>query len=158
MLPDPIISPAHYTVYPVQPIEITRYLGFCLGNATKYVLRAPYKGGVEDCLKALRYLEFEKELAQPFIPVPLYKACSLSIKKLLKFFYDGNGDALWADVAIHTAYFLENLHFYLSLPTDEIFENMRFSILELKRILTLRDTTGQIYEGMTGLPSNIGDK
>ena len=55
----PITAPAHYTVYPVQPIEITRYLGFCLGNAVKYVLRAPYKGEEEDLRKALQYLHWE---------------------------------------------------------------------------------------------------
>lgn len=57
---DPITAPAHYTAYPVQPIEICRHLGFCLGNVVKYVLRAPHKGGVEDLQKALRYLEMEK--------------------------------------------------------------------------------------------------
>ena len=61
---DPITAPAHYTIYPVQPIEISRYLGFNLGNATKYVLRAPWKGGVEDCQKALRYLELEREIGR----------------------------------------------------------------------------------------------
>lgn len=58
---DPIRNPAHYTVYPVQPIEIARHLGFCMGNVVKYVLRAPFKGGVEDCNKALRYLRWEQE-------------------------------------------------------------------------------------------------
>ena len=59
---DPIHNPAHYTAYPVQPIEISRHLGFCLGNVVKYVLRAPYKGGVEDLNKALKYLEWEQEV------------------------------------------------------------------------------------------------
>ncbi len=58
---DPVYNPAHYTVYPVQAIEITRHLGFCLGNAVKYTLRAPWKGGVEDCDKALQYLLWEQE-------------------------------------------------------------------------------------------------
>ena len=58
---DPIHHPAHYTAYPVQPIEISRHLGFCLGNVVKYVLRAPLKGGVEDLNKALKYLEWEAE-------------------------------------------------------------------------------------------------
>lgn len=149
---DPITSPAHYTVYPVQPIEITRYLGFNLGNATKYVLRAPWKGGVEDCLKAQFYLERERECCQPWIPVPLYKACSLAMKSLLNFFYTAKGDALWEDIAIQSAGFIENLHFYLSMPANDVFEDMHFAVLELKRVLALRDTTGQIYEGMTGLP------
>lgn len=53
---DKINHPAHYTKYNVEVIDITRYLPFCLGNVVKYVLRAPYKGGVEDCDKALWYL------------------------------------------------------------------------------------------------------
>ena len=91
---DAIFAPAHYTVYPIQPIEITRYLGFSLGNATKYALRAPYKNGVEDCLKALRYLECEQEIPQSSLIVPFYKLCSPVIKKLIGFFYESKGDAL----------------------------------------------------------------
>ncbi len=64
---DPVRNPSHYTAYPVQPIEITRHLGFCLGNVVKYVLRAPYKGGGEDLHKALQYLKWEDEM--PFKPV-----------------------------------------------------------------------------------------
>ena len=149
---DPIMAPAHYTIYPVQPIEITRYLGFCMGNVTKYVLRAPYKGGVADCLKALRYLEFEKELPQPLLGVAIYKLCAHSIKTLLNFFYDSHGDALWEDIAIHSAGYLENLRLYLVAWSELGFTNMRASIYELKRVLTLRDTTAQIYEGMSGIP------
>ncbi len=149
---DPITAPAHYTIYPVQPIEISRYLGFNLGNATKYVLRAPWKGGVEDCQKALRYLELERECCQPLMIVPLYKRCSLAMKSLVKFFYTAGGDELWEDIAIQSASFIESLHLYLSQPSDEVFENMRFAVLELKRVLALRDTTGDYYEGMTGLP------
>lgn len=160
---DPIMAPAHYTVYPVQPIEITRYLGFCLGNATKYVLRAPYKGSVEDCQKAMRYLELEKETPQPWLSVPYYLKFSHAIKRLTEFFYTSKGDALWDDIAIQSACFIENLLFYISLPYNELMENrgpcyknMHFSTLELKRILALRDTTGQIYDGMTGLPVRGG--
>lgn len=58
---NPVSAPRHYTAYPVQPIAITRHLGFCMGNVFKYVLRAPFKGGVEDCKKALQYLDWEKE-------------------------------------------------------------------------------------------------
>lgn len=58
MTNDSINHPAHYTKYKTEVIDITRYLPFCLGNVVKYVLRAPYKGGVEDCDKALQYLEW----------------------------------------------------------------------------------------------------
>ncbi len=161
---DPIMAPAHYTVYPVQPIEITRYLGFCLGNATKYILRAPYKGGVEDCLKALRYLELEKETPQSWLTTSFFWPCSFAIKRLIQFFYTSKGDVLWEDIAIQSACFIENLLFYLSLPHLEItenrdlsFKNMHFAALELKLILAMRDTAGQIYEGMTGLPDRGAD-
>lgn len=53
---DSIKHPEHYTKYRTEVIEITRYLPFCLGNVVKYVLRAPYKGGVDDCDKAMTYL------------------------------------------------------------------------------------------------------
>lgn len=148
---DNIYNPEHYTVYPVQPIEITRHLGFCLGNATKYVLRAPYKGGVEDCDKALCYLELERETPQPSLPVNLYNPCTLAIKKLVKFFYTAEGDDLWKDIAQQSAGFTENLFFYLTAPDNSVYDNMRFSVLELKRILALRGP-GDIYAGMSGLP------
>ena len=80
MTHDPVNAPGHYTCYPVQPIAITRHLGFCPGNAVKYVLRAPYKGGVEDCDKALQYLKWESE-QRAF--VALYSLANL-----------GDGDAL----------------------------------------------------------------
>lgn len=57
---DPVNSPSHYTVYPVEPITMTRHMSFCLGNVVKYVLRSPFKNGVEDLKKALYYLEEEK--------------------------------------------------------------------------------------------------
>ena len=34
----------------------------------------------------------------------------------------------------------------------EILGKMMEDILDLKRVLSLRDTTGQIYEGLSGLP------
>ena len=58
---DPVLTPAHYTAYAVQPLEITRYLGFSLGNVVKYVLRAPHKNGLEDLDKALNYLTIETD-------------------------------------------------------------------------------------------------
>lgn len=36
--------------------HIVHDLPFTLGNVLKYVWRAPYKGGAEDCIKALDYL------------------------------------------------------------------------------------------------------
>lgn len=54
---DPVNHPAHYTQYPHEVIELTEQLGFCLGNAVKYILRADYKGHKsEDLKKAVWYL------------------------------------------------------------------------------------------------------
>lgn len=54
---DPVNHPAHYTQYPHEVIELTEQLGFCLGNAVKYILRADYKGHKsEDLKKAAWYL------------------------------------------------------------------------------------------------------
>lgn len=64
---DKIKHPAHYTKYNVEVIDITRHLPFCLGNVVKYVLRAPYKGGVEDCEKALQYLKWCDGLPVPML-------------------------------------------------------------------------------------------
>lgn len=55
---DPVSHPAHYTSYPHEVIELTEHLGFCLGNAVKYILRAPFKGNeLQDLKKALWYVE-----------------------------------------------------------------------------------------------------
>lgn len=63
-VPDAVKHPAHYTSHPsgIEVIEITRHMGFCLGNVVKYVLRADLKNdAIEDLRKAIQYLEFEIE-------------------------------------------------------------------------------------------------
>ena len=49
-------NPAHYTQQPVECIEFTQHMTFCLGNAFKYVWRYADKNGVEDLKKAQWYL------------------------------------------------------------------------------------------------------
>lgn len=160
---DNIHNPAHYTVYPVQPIEITRYLGFCLGNATKYALRAPYKGGVEDCKKAVRYLELERSTPQAPLIHYEYKMCCKNAKRLVHFLLHAEGDILFGDIASRQIDYLGQLESYLfaldmryhaKLWHDNL-TNMLKSVCNIKRILELRDTVGQIYEGMTGLPEGM---
>lgn len=57
---DPVNHPPHYRWLPVEVIEITERLNFCLGNVIKYVLRADHKGKpVEDLKKARWYLDRE---------------------------------------------------------------------------------------------------
>jgi hypothetical protein len=49
----------HYKNKPIQPWDyiLSNDLGFCEGNAIKYVTRWKEKNGVEDLLKAKHYLE-----------------------------------------------------------------------------------------------------
>lgn len=154
---DTIRHPGHYEVYPVQPKEITRYLGFPLGNMVKYVLRAPYKDGVEDCDKALEYLRWLQIEPQPQLSHQSYDRCQNSIAELCAYFRDSPGDTLWQDISSWQTHFLWRVYDYLQardcngLGENAIF-GMREALRELSRILALRDTTGQIYEGMSGLP------
>lgn len=51
MAGDVVNHPKHYTQYKHEVIELTEKLGFCLGNAVKYILRAKFKGHEEEDLK-----------------------------------------------------------------------------------------------------------
>lgn len=152
---DPVRYPEHYTVYPVQPIEITRHLGFCLGNAVKCVLRAPWKNGVEDCDKALQYLEWEWETPQKIIGRAI-ETVDATCNSLVQWIEAQGGDMLWSDIAKQQRDFLTCLPCYISIwHRDDrvpVIRSMEMSVRDLSRILALRDTTGQIYEGMTGRP------
>jgi len=60
--PDPVNHPKHYTGHPsgIECIQITEHMGFCLGNAVKYIWRADLKNDViEDLRKAVWYIERE---------------------------------------------------------------------------------------------------
>ena len=59
---DPVNHPRHYTDHPsgVECIQITEHMGFCLGNAIKYIWRADLKNdAIEDLEKAKWYIERE---------------------------------------------------------------------------------------------------
>jgi hypothetical protein len=65
-VPDTVNNPPHYTSHPsgIECIQITEHMGFCLGNAVKYIWRADEKhkdNGVEDIRKAIWYLNRELE-------------------------------------------------------------------------------------------------
>ena len=52
--------PPHCTAGPVEVIDITEGMGFCLGNVVKYVLRCDLKGDpITDLRKARFYLDRE---------------------------------------------------------------------------------------------------
>jgi hypothetical protein len=57
---DAVNHPAHYNAGKLEPIEVIEdwKLGFSLGNAVKYIARAPYKGSeLEDLKKARWYID-----------------------------------------------------------------------------------------------------
>lgn len=59
---DSVQHPAHYTSHPsgIECIDITRHMGFNLGNAIKYIWRADLKGkAIEDLRKAAFYIQDE---------------------------------------------------------------------------------------------------
>lgn len=61
---DPVNRPKHYTQHPsgVECIQITEHMGFCLGNAVKYIWRADLKNdAIEDLKKARWYIDREIE-------------------------------------------------------------------------------------------------
>jgi len=63
MSEDVVNHPKHYTQHPsgVECIQITEHMGFCLGNALKYIWRAGLKSDnpVQDLRKAVWYLNRE---------------------------------------------------------------------------------------------------
>lgn len=65
-------NPAHYRSHAsgVECIQITEHLGFCLGNAIKYIWRAGEREAktIEDLRKAVWYLE--REIARLEKPIP----------------------------------------------------------------------------------------
>ena len=66
---DNVNNPKHCTSHPsgIDCIQITEHMGFCLGNAVKYVWRADLKGdAIEDLEKAVWYIrrEIERRKAQ----------------------------------------------------------------------------------------------
>lgn len=61
---DPVDHPAHYTSHPsgIEAIQVTEHMGFCLGNAVKYIWRADLKAdALEDLRKAAWYIQREIE-------------------------------------------------------------------------------------------------
>lgn len=68
---DTQIGGTHYKNFAIEPIEFIHKngIGFCEGNAIKYLVRWREKGGKQDLLKAKHYidllLEMEDERVQP---------------------------------------------------------------------------------------------
>lgn len=71
MMHDPVNHPKHYTAHPsgIECIQITEHMGFCLGNAIKYIWRADLKDNtIEDLEKAIWYIEREIERRNSMLP------------------------------------------------------------------------------------------
>ena len=66
---DKVNQPGHYTQQPVECIEFTQHLNFCMGNAFKYVWRYADKNGVEDLKKAQWYLQRQLAIWPDFVDV-----------------------------------------------------------------------------------------
>ena len=59
---DAVNHPPHYTDHPsgIECIQITEHMGFCLGNAVKYIWRADLKDdAIQDLEKARWYIDRE---------------------------------------------------------------------------------------------------
>ena len=58
-----VVRPDHYSRYVIEPVTFctANNLSFNVSNIIKYVCRAEHKNGLEDLLKARRYVEMEIE-------------------------------------------------------------------------------------------------
>lgn len=68
---DAVNHPPHYTAHPsgVECITIVEHMGFCLGNAIKYIWRADLKGdAIEDLKKARFYIDREIQHREKAVP------------------------------------------------------------------------------------------
>ena len=140
---DPIHNPAHYTAYPVQPIEICRHLGFCLGNVVKYVLRAPLKGGLEDLNKALKYLKWEEEMPGQDVAFWRGLLINAAIDELAEHLGgQGNDNSHDDDITIIQAEFLSSLKIYIE-DTDLGVGAMRADIHDLAKAIASKRLEAQ---------------
>ena len=60
---DPVNHPHHYTAGSIECIDAIQaaltpeqFIGYCRGNAIKYIWRTDRKGGIQDLQKAIWYL------------------------------------------------------------------------------------------------------
>lgn len=55
---DAVVQPDHYARFPIEPtfFNMENGIDWCRGNALKYICRFPFKNGIEDLRKAMRYL------------------------------------------------------------------------------------------------------
>lgn len=124
---DSVKHPAHYTQYPVEVIKITAPLGFCLGNAVKYVLRAPLKGQAQDCEKAKVYLQWENQ--RP-VTATVSRRWFRDVQTMLDYLLMKQGD-----VARAQALFMLALRSYLVRPSSHFCNLMLKAVDDLEAAL-----------------------
>lgn len=58
------VGGGHYKEFEIQPVEFIHKngIGFCEGNAIKYLVRWKQKGGRQDLLKARHYIDLLLEM------------------------------------------------------------------------------------------------
>ncbi len=63
---DPVFRPDHYKRFTMEPFTfiMLNNLPFDVGNVIKYVMRAPYKNGIEDLKKARRVIDMMIEMEE----------------------------------------------------------------------------------------------
>lgn len=129
--------PAHYNIYPVQPVEISKYLGFCMGNVVKYILRAPFKGTpADDCQKAMQYLQWEMESPHETTLVHDLDKARDAIERLRSYLAsEVKNTSLQDSCSLYTQYFLNELDGYLSSGTPAHLRQMQVIIKRLQDVL-----------------------
>lgn len=132
--------PAYYNVYPVQPVEISKYLGFCLGNVVKYILRAPFKGSpVDDCQKALQYLEWEMDSPHDTTLVHDLEKARGAIERLREYLSSQVKESSLQDsCSLYTQHFLDELDGYLTTGSNANLKQMLAIIRRLQDVLRTR--------------------
>ncbi|RTL05394.1 DUF3310 domain-containing protein [Candidatus Dependentiae bacterium] len=66
------VGGSHYKTMKIQPVEfiMENDLGFCEGNAVKYLCRYKQKGGLQDLHKAKHYIEILIEMMEKWEAEP----------------------------------------------------------------------------------------
>ena len=117
----------------MQPIAIARHLSFCLGNALKYILRAPYKGADEDIRKAQQYLQWETETPGPALTHQAYERAAMQIDALVNHLALPRGA-----MAELQSYFLIALDSYLASGERAYLDDMQEAARRLLDLPELR--------------------
>lgn len=84
MASDNVNHPMHYTAHPsgVECIQITEHMGFCLGNAIKYIWRSDLKNdAIEDLKKAIWYVQREIDRRGRVAQLPQMAVCNVQRKR-----------------------------------------------------------------------------